>query len=371
MHGDIHVNSVVNEGSTFVFTIRVKNGNTVAEPDSGYDSRYNTIDELRTQLGPTRILVIGLERTKLTILSFIPWIQHLEHRTTAKEGIDFLLTSAVSGTPYDCIIMDSPQPDVLMSVINTIENTPHLKQTRILLLLSPIVDNIRRHFAHSTVTAHGDSVNHLIEPNDQLNDHLQHHHVFHHLVTRLSKPVRTIKLLNALVNVMSKPTIEPNEKPSESTSTALEKNHSVSVRPNTNIENQNQLDLPKEKINQVQSDKAILVTPPYSRKSQETFSPEELALFKGQRILVAEDNFIAQRLIVKQLERLGFIVEKCNNGLECVDTWKSRGAGYFLLAWIDHHMPKCDGLEATRKIRQHEKLMKWSPALPIIALTGK
>jgi CheY-like chemotaxis protein len=131
-----------------------------------------------------------------------------------------------------------------------------------------------------------------------------------------------------------------------------------------------QLGLSEETVKQPQSDKTIFVTPPYSRKNHETFSPEELALFNGQRILVAEDNFIAQRLIVKQLEKLGFIVEKCNNGFECFDTWKSRGPGYFLLAWIDHHMPKCDGLEATRKIRQYEKDMKWSPVLPIIALTG-
>jgi hypothetical protein len=203
MHGDIHVNSVVNEGSTFTFTIRVKNGNTVAEPDSKHDSRCSTIDELRVQLGQPRILVIGFERIKLMIQSFTPWIQHLEHRTTAEEGIGFLLTSVVSGTPYDCIVMDSPPPDMLMTIINSIENTPTLRQTRILLLLAPIVDNIRRHFAHTTVTAHDDAEEHLIEPND----HLQHHHVFHHLVSRLSKPMRTIKLLNALVNVMSKPTI--------------------------------------------------------------------------------------------------------------------------------------------------------------------
>jgi CheY-like chemotaxis protein len=34
-------------------------------------------------------------------------------------------------------------------------------------------------------------------------------------------------------------------------------------------------------------------------------------------------------------------------------------------------MPKCDGLEATRLIRKHEKEMNHISALPIIALTGK
>lgn len=87
--------------------------------------------------------------------------------------------------------------------------------------------------------------------------------------------------------------------------------------------------------------------------------------------MVAEDNFIAQQLIVKQLAKLGFIVDKCNNGLECADTRKQKGPGFYILAWIDHHMPKCDGLEATRMIREHERKMNYTPALPIIALTGK
>lgn len=87
--------------------------------------------------------------------------------------------------------------------------------------------------------------------------------------------------------------------------------------------------------------------------------------------MVAEDIFIAQQLIVKQLAKLGFIVDKCNNGLECADTWKQKGPGFYILAWIDHHMPKCDGLEATRMIREHERKMNYTPALPIIALTGK
>jgi CheY-like chemotaxis protein len=96
-----------------------------------------------------------------------------------------------------------------------------------------------------------------------------------------------------------------------------------------------------------------------------------LALFKGQKILVAEDNSIAQKLIMKQLGKLGFIVEACNNGFECFDTWKARGPGYFSLAWIDHHMPGCDGIEATKKIRAYEKKMNYDKLLPIIALTGK
>lgn len=79
---------------------------------------------------------------------------------------------------------------------------------------------------------------------------------------------------------------------------------------------------------------------------------------------------MAQKLIVKQLVRLGFQVETCNNGHECIERWRERGPDYYLLAWIDHHMPGCDGTEATKAIRKMEKEMKVTQPLPIIALTA-
>lgn len=41
------------------------------------------------------------------------------------------------------------------------------------------------------------------------------------------------------------------------------------------------------------------------------------------------------------------------------------------MAWIDHHMPGCDGTEATKKIRDLEKQMNVDRPMPIIALTGR
>lgn len=383
MHGEIHVDSVVNKGSTFTFTIQVKNGDTVAKTDASYDARNCSIKELQLQLGQPRMLIVGVERVKFMIQSFIPWVQHLEHKNSVSEGIDAALFSARNGAPYDGIVLDSPKPEDLLSLIKHIEETPALKDMRILILLAPTVDNIRRHFVQSTVSARNDdkdatspSANTSTAPASSIiGDQLHHHHVFHPLVTRLSKPIRTVKLLNALVKVLSKTTVvigtDPGENntllaltdiPASSTSSKTD-----ATTAGSDINNSSQV----FGTGLVQEIAPVLVTPPYSRKDHEGFSPEELAQFKGQKILVAEDNFIAQRLIVKQLNRLGFIVEKCNNGFECFDTWKARGPGYFLLAWIDHHMPGCDGLEATRKIRAYEKEMEFSPTLPIIALTGK
>jgi CheY-like chemotaxis protein len=52
------------------------------------------------------------------------------------------------------------------------------------------------------------------------------------------------------------------------------------------------------------------------------------------------DNPVAQKLLLKQLTRLGFQVECANNGLEAVNAWSNHPIGFFVMAFFDHHMPK-------------------------------
>lgn len=339
MHGDIHVDSTRDIGSIFTFKIRVKNGASVAEPNAN-DPRDSSMNLLITQLGQPRILMVCFDRVKSMIESFIPWIKRLENRNNVDDAISLAIASANEGFPYDCVIIDSPLAETMATLVSAIEKNPQLQNMRVLLLIAPTVENIRRHFANSGIT-NSDEAHQL-------------HQVFHPLVTQLSKPVRRVKLLNVLVKLLSNPAlsiISPSRSADYDCSGSLTPiNGTVTQRINVGLR---------------------VELPPYSSQSNQGFLPEEVAIFKGQRILVAEDNFIAQRLIVKQLAKLGFIVDKCNNGFECFDTWKSKEPGYYILAWIDHHMPGCDGLEATRMIRKYEKEMTFIPALPIIALTGK
>lgn len=350
MHGEIHVHSTRDVGSTFTFNIRVKNGVAIAENDATTDPRGSAISQLTKQLGQPRILMVCQDRVKFMIESFIPWVQRLEHRSNVEDAIKLATLRAAEGTPYDCVILDSPLPNTVNKMIEAIEENPKLYNLRILLLIAPTVDNIRRHLANSAIsTVSGDGST----------DVAQSHHIFHRLVTRLSKPVRRLRLLNVLVKVLTESAVSSLVQ-DKTTNKKLRATSSGCATPVSRDLLTSQLDVG-----------LAAASPTYSRQNQQGFSPEELAIFKGQRILVAEDNVIAQRLIVKQLAKLGFVVDKCNNGFECFDTWKERGPGYFILAWIDHHMPKCDGLEATRLIRKHEKEMNYIPALPIIALTGK
>jgi CheY-like chemotaxis protein len=65
-------------------------------------------------------------------------------------------------------------------------------------------------------------------------------------------------------------------------------------------------------------------------------------------ILIAEDNPINQKLIIKVLSKLGYNPDLANNGQEAVD--KLHKNPYDLI-FMDIMMPELDGLETTRHIR--------------------
>ncbi len=86
---------------------------------------------------------------------------------------------------------------------------------------------------------------------------------------------------------------------------------------------------------------------------------------KQLRILVAEDNVINQRLIIRLLEKEQHESILACNGIEAVDLASSRT---FDMILMDVHMPELDGLEATRRIRASE-----DPSglrVPIYAMTA-
>lgn len=81
------------------------------------------------------------------------------------------------------------------------------------------------------------------------------------------------------------------------------------------------------------------------------------------RVLVAEDNAVNQRIIVKMLEALGHYVRLAENGLEAVKAVEREEYDAVLM---DCRMPVMDGLEATRTIRKSGP----GSRLPIIGLSA-
>ncbi|KAH9945631.1 histidine kinase [Amylocystis lapponica] len=87
-------------------------------------------------------------------------------------------------------------------------------------------------------------------------------------------------------------------------------------------------------------------------------------------VLIAEDNPVAQKLLVKQLERYDLNVVATSNGEEAIAEWEAHEPGYFSAAMFDHHMPICDGVEACKRVRILENKRKVPVSLPIVALSA-
>ena len=83
------------------------------------------------------------------------------------------------------------------------------------------------------------------------------------------------------------------------------------------------------------------------------------------RILLAEDNLVNQRLVKRILEKRGHIVVLAGNGREALEALRNET---FDLVLMDVQMPEIDGLEATRAIRETEKVSGMH--VPIVALTA-
>lgn len=83
----------------------------------------------------------------------------------------------------------------------------------------------------------------------------------------------------------------------------------------------------------------------------------------GQLILVAEDDSINQKVLLRQLLLLGYAAEVAANGEEATQLWNKGG---YALVLTDLHMPKVDGYQLTAVVRQ----TVGRAGIPVIALTA-
>jgi CheY-like chemotaxis protein len=102
-------------------------------------------------------------------------------------------------------------------------------------------------------------------------------------------------------------------------------------------------------------------------RSQPMITRHALRAQRGRihnRILLAEDNLVNQKVALRLLEKLDYRVHVVADGLAAVAAWQS---GKFDLILMDCQMPQMDGYEATREIR---RLEDGRHHIPIVALTA-
>lgn len=81
-------------------------------------------------------------------------------------------------------------------------------------------------------------------------------------------------------------------------------------------------------------------------------------------ILIADDDPDILELVSFRLERAGYEVLQARNGEEAVQVAIARRPD---LAILDVMMPRLDGYEATRRLREHEETRR----MPVILLTAR
>ncbi len=117
----------------------------------------------------------------------------------------------------------------------------------------------------------------------------------------------------------------------------------------------------KDVTSRRKSDKTIpkRSVPEHGKITKQNFSE-----FAGERILVAEDNIINQKVLLGLLAGSGIELVMANDGQEALDVLENDTN--FLMILMDAHMPRVDGFEATRIIRENPKY----DHILIVALSG-
>ena len=90
-------------------------------------------------------------------------------------------------------------------------------------------------------------------------------------------------------------------------------------------------------------------------------------LFKGYRILLAEDVEVNREIVLSLLEATELTIDTAENGSIAFDLFRANPDIYDMI-FMDVQMPEMDGYDATKKIRALD--FPWAQEIPIVAMTA-
>ena len=106
----------------------------------------------------------------------------------------------------------------------------------------------------------------------------------------------------------------------------------------------------------------------YSQKTEAAETSEMGKILSGKHVLLAEDNDLNAEIAVTVLEETGIVIERVEDGIQCVNRVAQMSPGTYDLILMDIQMPNMDGYQAAQCIRHLNDKKK--AEIPIIAMTA-